>query len=145
LRRRPAELRQPFKKLNPRNTVCAAFTGPLAQVVIPRSPPASLFPVSLRSQFVKNATVCYGYHRQGPRSTCCGPGINKWDIEFAKKEHQIWRDRQMESSGPTFLNIWKPREVLHRGTAKFRNQGGTLARCCIVRDTRFAESREVNF
>jgi len=72
------ERRQPnfvsaFKTVNPRNTVCAAFTGPLAQVVIPRSRLPACFRLCLRSNLFTNATVAPGTIGNAPRSICCGP------------------------------------------------------------------------
>lgn len=51
-----------------------------------------------------NATVQAGKIGDAPRSICCGPGINNWDMSFMK-ETQFGERLQMEFRGDIF-NIW---------------------------------------
>jgi hypothetical protein len=94
-----------FKSVNPRSTVCAAFTGPLAQAVDPTAPACQ--PVSgyaFDPNLFTNATVAPGTIGNAPRSICCGPGINNWDMSFSKQTRfgERW---QMEFRADVF-NIW---------------------------------------
>ncbi|MGA2094800.1 MAG: carboxypeptidase regulatory-like domain-containing protein [Candidatus Acidiferrum sp.] len=51
-----------------------------------------------------NATVNPGMIGNAPRSICCGPGLNNWDMSFIK-ETQLNERWQMEFRGDVF-NIW---------------------------------------
>jgi len=55
------------------------------------------------SQFT-NATVAPGTIGNAPRSICCSPGINNWDMGFFKG-FQLTERLRMEFRGE-FYNIW---------------------------------------
>ena len=98
-------LTAPFKTANPRNTVCAAGTGPLAQTLDPSAPACQ--PVSgyaFDPNLFTNATVAPGTIGNAPRSICCSPGINNWDMGFYKG-FQLGEKLNMEFRGEVY-NIW---------------------------------------
>ncbi|MFI5092947.1 MAG: carboxypeptidase regulatory-like domain-containing protein [Candidatus Acidiferrales bacterium] len=98
-------LAAPFKTANPRNTVCAAGTGPLAQTLDPSAPACQ--PVSgyaFDPNLFTNATVAPGTIGNAPRSICCSPGINNWDMGFYKG-FQLGEKLNMEFRGEVY-NIW---------------------------------------
>lgn len=102
-----------FKSVNPRSTVCAAFTGPLAQAVDPTAPACQ--PVSgyaFDPNLFTNATVAPGTIGNAPRSISCGPGINNWDMSFSK---QTKVRRKVANGIPgRRLQHLEPCAVLHR-------------------------------
>jgi len=51
-----------------------------------------------------NATVNPGTIGNAPRSICCGPGLNNWDMSFTK-ETQLSERFQMEFRSDIF-NVW---------------------------------------
>jgi hypothetical protein len=126
-----------FKKVNPRNTVCAPFTGPLAQAVDPTAPacqPVTGF--AFDPNLFTNATVAAGTIGNAPRSICCGPGINNWDMSFSK---QTWFGErlQMEFRADLF-NIWNHAQF-YTVDGNISNQGGTFGQVLHVRDPRLAQ------
>ena len=58
---------------------------------------------SIRVLFT-NATVAPGTIGNAPRSICCGPGINNWDMSF-NKQTRLGERWQMEFRGDVF-NVW---------------------------------------
>ena len=126
-----------FKSVNPRNTVCAAFTGPLAQVVDPTLPACQ--PVSgyaFDPNLFTNSTVAPGTIGNAPRSICCGPGINNWDMSFLKNTRfgERW---QMEFRADVF-NIWNHAQF-YTVDGNISNQGGTFGQVLHVRDPRLLQ------
>jgi hypothetical protein len=126
-----------FKSVNPRSTVCAAFTGPLAQAVDPTAPACQ--PVSgyaFDPNLFTNATVAPGTIGNAPRSICCGPGINNWDMSFSKQTRfgERW---QMEFRADVF-NIWNHAQF-YTVDGNISNQGGTFGQVLHVRDPRLLQ------
>jgi hypothetical protein len=127
----------PFKSVNPRSTVCAAFTGPLAQAVDPSAPACQ--PVSgyaFDPNLFTNATVAPGTIGNAPRSICCGPGINNWDMSFSKQTRfgERW---QMEFRADVF-NVWNHAQF-YTVDGNISNQGGTFGQVLHVRDPRLLQ------
>jgi carboxypeptidase family protein len=126
-----------FKTVNPRNTVCAAFTGPLAQAVDPTAPACQ--PVSgyaFDPNLFTNATVPLGTIGNAPRSICCGPGINNWDMSFSKQT-KLGERFNMEFRADLF-NIWNHAQF-YTVDGNISNQGGTFGQVFHVRDPRLAQ------
>ncbi len=126
-----------FKAVNPRSTVCAAFTGPLAQVIDPTLPACQ--PVSgyaFDPNLFTNATVAPGTIGNAPRSICCGPGINNWDMSFSKQTRfgERW---QMEFRADVF-NVWNHAQF-YTVDGNISNQGGTFGQVLHVRDPRLVQ------
>jgi hypothetical protein len=126
-----------FKSVNPRSTVCAAFTGPLAQSLDPAAPACQ--PVSgyaFDPNLFTNSTVAQGTIGNAPRSICCGPGINNWDMSFSKqtKFGERW---QMEFRADVF-NIWNHAQF-YTVDGNISNQGGTFGQVLHVRDPRLLQ------
>ena len=127
----------PFKSVNPRNTVCAAFTGPLAQVVDPTAPgcqPVTGF--AFDPNLFTNATVAPGTIGNAPRSICCGPGINNWDMSFSKQT-SLGERLKMEFRADIF-NVWNHAQF-YTVDGNISNQGGTFGQVLHVRDPRLAQ------
>jgi Carboxypeptidase regulatory-like domain len=127
----------PFKKVNPRNTVCAAFTGPLAQTVDPAAPNCS--PVSgyaFDPNTFTNATVAPGTIGNAPRSICCGPGINNWDVSFSKQT-PLGERLSLEFRADIF-NLWNHAQF-YTVDGNISNQGGTFGQVLHIRDPRLTQ------
>jgi hypothetical protein len=127
----------PFKSVNPRSAVCAAFTGLLAQSLDPAAPACQ--PVSgyaFDPNLFTNSTVAPGTIGNAPRSICCGPGINNWDMSFSKqtKFGERW---QMEFRADVF-NIWNHAQF-YTVDGNISNQGGTFGQVLHVRDPRLLQ------
>jgi hypothetical protein len=126
-----------FKRVDPRSTVCAAFTGPLAQAIDPTAPACQ--PVTgyaFDPNLFTNATVPLGTIGNAPRSICCGPGINNWDMSFSKQTRfgERW---QMEFRADVF-NIWNHAQF-YTVDGNISNQGGTFGQVLHVRDPRLLQ------
>jgi hypothetical protein len=126
-----------FKAVNPRRTVCAAFTGPLAQAIDPTAPNCQ--PVTgyaFDPNLFTNATVAPGTIGNAPRSICCGPGINNWDMSFSKQTRfgERW---QMEFRADVF-NVWNHAQF-YTVDGNISNQGGTFGQVLHVRDPRLLQ------
>ncbi len=94
-----------FKTADPRNPVCSVGTGPLAQSLDPTAPGCQ--PVTgyvFDPNLFTNSTVAPGTIGNAPRSICCSPGINNWDIGFYKG-FQLAEKLNMEFRGEIY-NIW---------------------------------------
>ena len=126
-----------FKSVNPRSTVCAAFTGPLAQALDPTAPPCQ--PVSgyaFDPNLFTNSTVQAGTIGNAPRSICCGPGINNWDMSFSKQT-SLGERFQMEFRADVF-NVWNHAQF-YTVDGNISNQGGTFGQVLHVRDPRLLQ------
>jgi hypothetical protein len=128
-----------FKTVNPRSTVCAAGTGPLA----PPDPKTNLLvPCQPVSGFVfdpnlfTNSTVAAGTIGNAPRSICCGPGINNTDMSFSKQTRfgERW---QMEFRAD-FFNFWNHAQF-YSVDGNISNQGGTFGQPLHIRDPRLLQ------
>jgi hypothetical protein len=71
----------PFKSINPKTATCALGTGPEAGNVAPCQPINAGFDPN--NSFT-NDTVALGTIGNAPRTVCCGPGINNWEVGFLK-------------------------------------------------------------
>jgi hypothetical protein len=126
-----------FKTVNPRSTVCAAFTGPLAQQLDPTLPACqAVSGYSFDPNMLTNATVAPGTIGNAPRSLCCGPGINNWDMSFSKQT-KLGERWQMEFRTDVF-NVWNHAQF-YTVDGNISNQGGTFGQVLHVRDPRLLQ------
>ncbi len=88
----------PFKSINPRKTVCAFGTGPTSGTGQDCQPINAGFDPN--NSFTE-ATVAPGTIGNAPRTVCCGPGINNWEIGF-QKVTQLTERFRMEFRGELF-------------------------------------------
>jgi hypothetical protein len=138
----------PFKTVNPRSTVCAFGTGPLAPGA-PACQPVSgyvfdpnLFDNSCGQANLVSACspgpnpVQLGTVGNSPRSICCGPGINETDMTFSK-ETQLSERLNMEFRGDIF-NVWNHAQF-YSVDGNVGNQGGTFGQPLKIRDPRLVQ------
>jgi len=126
-----------FKTVNPRNTVCAAGTGPLAQALDPTA--GACQPVTgftFDPNIFTNSTVPLGTIGNAPRSICCGPGINNWDMSFTKGT-MLGERLQMEFRGDIF-NVWNHAQF-YSVDGNISNIGATFGQVLHVRDPRLVQ------
>jgi len=123
----------PFKKVDPRSTVCAAFTGPLAAGAPPCVPVSGY---AFDPNLFTNSTVAPGTIGNSPRTICCGPGINNWDMSFNKLT-KIGERVQMEFRGDIF-NVWNHAQF-YSVDGNVTNQGGTFGQVLHVHDPRLVQ------
>jgi hypothetical protein len=132
-----------FKTVNPRSTVCAFGTGPLAPGA-PACVPVSgyVFDPNLFDN-CDNVTcpgdlhaVQLGTIGNSPRSICCGPGINNTDVSF-NKSTQIGERLRMEFRGDIF-NVWNHAQFFSVD-GNVGNQGATFGQPVKVRDPRLIQ------
>jgi carboxypeptidase family protein len=83
-----------------------------------------------------NATVAPGTIGNAPRSICCGPGINNWDMSFMK-ETRIGERWNMEFRGDVF-NIWNHAQF-YSVDGDVSNTGSTFGQVQHVRDPRLVQ------
>ncbi len=83
-----------------------------------------------------NATVAPGTIGDAPRSICCGPGINNWDMSFMKETHfsERW---QMEFRGDIF-NVWNHAQF-YSVDGDVSNTGSTFGQVQHVHDPRLVQ------
>jgi hypothetical protein len=124
----------PFKTVNPRGTVCAAFTGPLAGPGAPTCVPVSGYVFD--PNLFTNSTVAPGTIGNAPRSICCGPGINNTDMSFSKQTH-FGEKLLMEFRGDIF-NVWNHAQF-YSVDGNVSNQGGTFGQALHIRDPRLVQ------
>jgi hypothetical protein len=132
-----------FKTVNPRGTVCAFGTGPLAPGA-PACVPVSgyVFDPNLFDNTVVGASnaginpVTLGTIGNSPRSICCGPGINNTDVSF-NKSTQLGERLRMEFRGDIF-NVWNHAQF-YSVDGNVGNQGATFGRPLKVRDPRLVQ------
>jgi hypothetical protein len=124
----------PFKTVNPRSTVCAAFTGPLAGPGAPACVPVSGY--AFDPNLFTNSTVAPGTIGNAPRSICCGPGINNTDMSFSKQT-RIREKLNMEFRADVF-NVWNHAQFFSVD-GNVSNQGGTFGQVLHIRDPRLIQ------
>jgi len=124
----------PFKTVNPRSTVCAAFTGPLAGAGAPACAPVTGYVFD--PNLFTNSTVTPGTIGNSPRTICCGPGINNWDMSFNKMT-QFGERLRMEFRGDIF-NVWNHAQF-YSVDGNITNQGGTFGQALHVHDPRLVQ------
>jgi hypothetical protein len=83
-----------------------------------------------------NSTVIPGTIGNAPRSLCCGPGINNWDMSFMK-ETQLGERWQMEFRGDIF-NVWNHAQF-YSVDGDVSNQGSTFGQVQHVHDPRLVQ------
>jgi Carboxypeptidase regulatory-like domain len=83
-----------------------------------------------------NSTVAPGTIGNAPRSLCCGPGINNWDMSFMK-ETQLGERWQMEFRGDIF-NVWNHAQF-YSVDGDVSNQGSTFGQVQHVHDPRLVQ------
>jgi hypothetical protein len=71
----------PFKSVNPKAPTCALGTGPTSGTGVTCQPINAGFDPN--NSFT-NSTVVLGTIGNAPRTVCCGPGINNWELGFLK-------------------------------------------------------------
>jgi len=83
-----------------------------------------------------NDTVEPGTIGNAPRSICCGPGINNWDMSFSKQTRfgERW---QMEFRADVF-NVWNHAQF-YTVDGNISNLGGTFGQVLHVRDPRLLQ------
>jgi hypothetical protein len=83
-----------------------------------------------------NATVAPGTIGNAPRSICCGPGINNWDMSFMK-ETNFGERLQMEFRSDIF-NIWNHAQF-YSVDGDVSNTGSTFGQVQHVHDPRLVQ------
>src|SRR5262249_40096944 len=126
-----------FKAVDPRSTVCAAGTGPIAQALDPSA--GNCQPVTgfaFDPNTFTNSTVPLGTIGDAPRSICCGPGINNWDMSFSKQT-KLGERLGMEFRADLF-NVWNHPQF-YTVDGNISNFGSTFGQVLHVRDPRLAQ------
>jgi hypothetical protein len=83
-----------------------------------------------------NDTVAPGTIGNAPRSICCGPGINNWDMSFSKQT-PIGERFRMEFRTDIF-NVWNHAQF-YTVDGNISNSGGTFGQVLHVRDPRLLQ------
>jgi hypothetical protein len=83
-----------------------------------------------------NSTVAAGTIGNAPRTICCGPGINNWDMSFMK-ETNFGERLQMEFRGDIF-NIWNHAQF-YSVDGDVSDQGSTFGQVLHVHDPRLVQ------
>ncbi len=83
-----------------------------------------------------NSTVAPGTIGNSPRTICCGPGINNWDMSFNKLT-RIGERLQMEFRGDIF-NVWNHAQF-YSVDGNVTNQGSTFGQVQHVHDPRLVQ------
>jgi hypothetical protein len=123
----------PFKTTNPRDTVCAAGTGTLSGTGVACSPVSGyVFDPNLFT----NNTVAPGTIGNAPRSICCSPGIDEWDMSF-NKQTQFGERLQMEFRADIF-NIWNHAQF-YSVDGDISDIGGTFGQPLHIHDPRLLQ------
>jgi hypothetical protein len=126
----------PFKTVSPRSTVCAPFTGPYSGTGTPCSSVTGyVFDPNLISNFGINP-VAPGTIGNAPRSLCCGPGINNWDMSFMKMTN-LGEKLHMQFRADIF-NIWNHAQF-YSVDGNVTNQGSTFGQPLHIRDPRLVQ------
>jgi hypothetical protein len=135
-----------IKKLDPRKPICAFGTGPTSNTGVACVPVTGfVFDPNL---FDNNAydpstgpktdlnAVTLGSIGNAPRTICCGPGINNWDMSFNKLT-QFGERLQMEFRGDIF-NVWNHAQF-YSVDGNATNSGSTFGQVQHVRDPRLVQ------
>jgi hypothetical protein len=83
-----------------------------------------------------NSTVAPGKIGDAPRTICCGPGINNWDMSFNKMT-RFGERLQMEFRGDIF-NVWNHAQF-YSVDGNVSNQGSTFGQVQHVHDPRLVQ------
>ena len=83
-----------------------------------------------------NSTVAPGTIGNAPRTICCGPGINNWDLSFMKNT-PIGERVQMQFRADIF-NIWNHAQF-YSVDGNVSNQGSTFGQVQHIRDPRLVQ------
>lgn len=83
-----------------------------------------------------NSTVAPGTIGNAPRTICCGPGINNWDMSFMK-ETMLGERVRMEFRGDVF-NIWNHAQF-YSVDGNVTNQGSTFGQVQHIHDPRLVQ------
>jgi hypothetical protein len=83
-----------------------------------------------------NATVNAGTIGNAPRSICCGPGINNWDMSF-NKQTRFGERWQMEFRADVF-NVWNHAQF-YSVDGDVSNTGSTFGQVQHVHDPRLVQ------
>lgn len=136
-------LAAPFKTTNPRHTVCAFGTGPLSNTGTPCSPVSgyafdpNLFDnTNSASSSPGPNPVQLGTIGNAPRTICCSPLLQNWDMSFLK-ETQLSERFQLEFRGDVF-NIWNHAQF-YTVDGNASNQGTTFGQVQHVHDPRLVQ------
>ena len=133
-------LTAPFKTVNPRSTVCAAFTGPLSGTGTPCSPVSGY---AFDPNLFTNSTVAPGTIGNAPRTICCGPGINNTDMSFTKMT-DFGEKLHLQFRGDIF-NIWNHAQF-YSVDGNITDQGSTFGQPLHIRDPRLVQfALKLNF
>ena len=126
-------LTAPFKTTNPRNTVCAAGTGSLSGT---GTPCLAVSGYVFDPNLFTNNTVAPGTIGNAPRSICCAPGIDEWDMSF-NKQTRLGEKVQMEFRADIF-NIWNHAQF-YSVDGDISDIGGTFGQPLHIRDPRLVQ------
>jgi outer membrane receptor protein involved in Fe transport len=121
----------PFKTMNPRTVICQFGTGGTTGI-----PCNNVSGFAFDPGLFTNSTVAPGTIGNAPRSICCSPGINNWDMSFSK-ETQLGERFQMEFRGDIF-NVWNHAQF-YTVDGRVDNQGSTFGQVLHVHDPRLAQ------
>jgi Carboxypeptidase regulatory-like domain len=83
-----------------------------------------------------NSTVAPGTVGNAPRSLCCGPGINNWDVAFLK-DFSITERAKLEFRAELF-NVWNHAQF-YNVDGNVSDQGSTFGQVQNVRDPRLVQ------
>jgi hypothetical protein len=126
-------LTAPFTTTNPRNTVCAAGTGTLSGTGTPCS---AVTGYVFDPNLFTNSTVAPGTIGNAPRSICCSPGIDEWDMSF-DKQTMLGERLQIEFRADIF-NIWNHAQF-YSVDGNISDLGGTFGQPLHIRDPRLIQ------
>jgi hypothetical protein len=127
-----------FKRLNPRTTICNFGTG--GTTGVPCSPISGF---AFDPATFTNSTVAPGTIGNAPRTLCCGPGINNWDLSFMKNT-PLGEKLNLQFRTDIF-NIWNHAQF-YSVDGNISNQGATFGQVQHVRDPRLIQfALKLNF
>ena len=122
----------PFHKLNPRS--CLPGTGGTTGI---QCQTGFAFDPSIFDNDPTSPTgPALGTIGNSPRTICCGPGLNNWDISF-NKTTQLTERFGMEFRGD-FFNVWNHAQF-YSVDGDVTNQGSTFGQVQHVRDPRLIQ------
>jgi len=128
----------PFKRLNPRATICNFGTG--GTTGVPCSPISGF---AFDPATFTNSTVPAGQIGNAPRTLCCGPGLNNWDMSFMKNT-PLGEKMNLQFRADIF-NIWNHAQF-YSVDGNISNQGATFGQVQHVHDPRLIQfALKLNF